>query len=146
MATQFQTRQLKDGELTQAKLDGGVFYSTTTSIDDTDSPYTVLDTDDILLVDSSTAAVSIFIPALANHPDGRVLTIKDAGGLAGTNMISISMAGSEGSFMVGWEPSQADLVDGRLLRGLSSDGASVTLLKTSTQWVHLDSVGTISSD
>ncbi len=64
------------------------------SIDDTDSPYTVASDDDVILVDTSAGAVTINLGAVASN-SGRRLQIKDTGGNAATNNITIDPDGSE---------------------------------------------------
>lgn len=64
---------------------------TVTPLDDTDSPYTVLGTDEYLSCDVSGGTLTI---ELENAPStGRVVKIKDAGGDAATNNISVTTAG-----------------------------------------------------
>jgi hypothetical protein len=75
--------------------DGVVDYSESqkvsnvTSIDDGDSPYSVLSTDKTILVDCSSAAVTVTLPAASSN-SGKVLEIKDLLGDAGSNNITIS--------------------------------------------------------
>ena len=58
------------------------------------SPYTVLAADTVLLLDTSGGAVEVDLPAVASS-SGRVLTIKDEAGSAGTNAITIDPNGTE---------------------------------------------------
>lgn len=73
---------------------GGARFLKVTSIDDTDSPYTVAAGDDVILVDTTAGAVTINLGAVASN-SGRRLQIKDVGGNAGTNNITIDPNGAE---------------------------------------------------
>lgn len=77
------------GSITISANGGGVLAIT--SLNDTDSPYTVLDADEYLSCDVSSGILSIELP---NAPTtGRVIRIKDSGGDANTNNISVTTAG-----------------------------------------------------
>ncbi len=65
------------------------------SKDDGDSPYSVVASDYIIGVDTSGGAVEIDLQAAATAGTGRMLIIKDVGGAAGTNNITIDPNGSE---------------------------------------------------
>jgi hypothetical protein len=58
------------------------------------SPYTVLAADKFLLVDTSGGAVEVDLPAVASS-SGRTLVVKDEGGAAATNAITIDPNGAE---------------------------------------------------
>ncbi|MBU2559237.1 MAG: hypothetical protein KJ578_15780 [Bacteroidetes bacterium] len=70
-------------------------YQTRTSIDDTDSPYSLLVATDVLLVDSSGGPVTVNLPAIAGVDAGKRFTIVDYGGNAGANAITVDGAGAE---------------------------------------------------
>ncbi|MFP3859268.1 MAG: hypothetical protein ACLFUW_00450 [Bacteroidales bacterium] len=62
-----------------------------TSLDDTDSPYTVLSGDEYLSCDVSGGTLTIEMP---NSPStGRVITVKDSGGDASSNNITVTTVG-----------------------------------------------------
>ncbi len=62
-----------------------------TSIDDTDSPYVVLDTDEFISCDSTSGVIQINLP---NAPaTGRVIAIKDAVGQAAAFNITVTTVG-----------------------------------------------------
>lgn len=64
---------------------------TVTSLDDTDSPYTVLGTDEYLSCDVIGGTLTIELP---NAPTtGRVIRVKDLGGDAATNNITVTTVG-----------------------------------------------------
>jgi hypothetical protein len=65
---------------------GSIVNETITSIDDSDSPYTVLATDRTILADSTSGAITINLPAAASNT-GRVLKIKKTN--AGGNLVTI---------------------------------------------------------
>ena len=69
---------------------GAGVYSITT-INNTNSPYTVLSTDEVIECDSSAGAISILLP---NAPStGRIIIIKDYTGGAATNNVTITTVG-----------------------------------------------------
>lgn len=62
-----------------------------TAIDNTDSPYTVLTTDQYISVDSSTDVVTLELP---NAPDtGKVYVVKDSNGSSASNNITVTTVG-----------------------------------------------------
>ena len=69
---------------------GTVAYSGSITI----SPYAVVATDYILGIDTSAGALEVDLPA-ASGKAGRMLVIKDVGGSAGTNNITVDPNGSE---------------------------------------------------
>ena len=94
-----------------------------TSISNTDSPYTVLATDDIIVVDCSGGVVTVNLPAVTATP--KRLEIKDATGNSGANNITVNRNGS-------------DTIDGGTSSTLSTNYASLTLCSDgSSQWMIL---------
>ena len=77
------------GTITIAANGGGELNIT--SLDDTDSPYTVLSTDEYLSCDVSSGTLTIDLPDAPTT--GRVVRIKDSTGNAATNNISVTTAG-----------------------------------------------------
>ena len=65
------------------------------SKDDGDSPYSVVASDYIIGVDTSSGVVEIDLQAASSAGAGRMLIIKDVGGSAGANNITIDPNGSE---------------------------------------------------
>ena len=84
------------------------------------TPYTVLSSDEILLVDSSSAAITVNLPAAADN-DKRRLTIKDAGGQAGTNNITV-------------DPNGAETIDGETTYLLDTNYESIDVVCDGTGW------------
>ncbi len=70
-------------------------FVSSTAIDDTDSPYTVLATDTVIDVDTSSGAVTVNLPAVAIANKGRNITVRDINGNAGTNNITIARNGTD---------------------------------------------------
>ena len=62
------------------------------------SPYTVLSTDTYILVDTTAGGVELDLPAVASS-SGRTIVVKDEGGVAATNNITI-------------DPNAAETIDG----------------------------------
>lgn len=93
----------------------------TTAIDDTDSPYTVLDADRVILVDCSGGAVTLDLPAAATAT-GRVIAVKDSSGDAATNNITIDGNASE-------------TIDGSATYVFSSNYLAAAFLSTGTEWL-----------
>jgi len=77
------------GSITIAANGGGSLDIT--AIDNTDSPYTVLSTDEYLSCDVSGGILTIELPDAPST--GRVIRIKDSGGDAATNNISVTTVG-----------------------------------------------------
>ena len=82
------------------------------------SPYTVLATDEILLV--TLAAAVINLPAIADHNTGRV-TVKDATGLASSQNITVNASAGE-------------TIDGLATRKLVNNFQSFQLVGSGTNW------------
>jgi hypothetical protein len=72
----------------------GAILPTITSINNTNSPYTILSSDNVILVDTSTASVTITLPDTSSFTGSRKYTIKDIGN-ASTNSITINRSGSD---------------------------------------------------
>jgi len=77
------------GSITIAANGGGELAIT--SLDDTDSPYTVLSTDEYLSCDVSGGTLTVDLPDAPTT--GRVIRIKDSGRDAATNNISVTTVG-----------------------------------------------------
>lgn len=78
-----------NGGTTTIKIAASAGAATPTAIDDHDSPYAVLLTDSVLLVDTSEGAVTVTV-VLAT---GRSIEVRDAAGTAAMNPITISAPG-----------------------------------------------------
>tara|TARA_R100000808_G_C2113053_1_gene126558 strand:+ start:201 stop:689 length:489 start_codon:yes stop_codon:yes gene_type:complete len=100
------------------QIKGGVSYKLT-SVTNSESPYTVVMTDHVLLVNSSGGAVTINLPP-TNEIPGRELIIKDAGSSAASNNITINCNGSDG--MQG--QSSRDIFENKGFVQLISNGGS----------------------
>lgn len=83
--------------------------------------YTVLSTDYIIGVNTTSTTASITLPAVSSTTAGRLLTIKDETGNASTNAIYVSA-------------SSGDTIDGDSVFTLDSDHVSMTIYCTSTGW------------
>lgn len=94
------------------------------AIDDTDSPYTLLATTGVLLVDTQAGVVTVDLPAAATL-DGHMVTIKRMG--TGVNAITI-------------DPAAAETIDGgATLATLDAQYDVVTLVCDGTQWLIMNS-------
>lgn len=98
---------------------GGIIRNTTTV---NVATYDLLATDDILLVTYTTtgAVTSLTLPT-AQVIDGRVIVIKDAGGNAATNNITIDTEGAE-------------TIDGANTQVISTNYGSITIISDGTTW------------
>lgn len=104
---------------TSLSLDVALFHKSI-SIDDTDSPYSLQTDDYLLFVDSSTASVVVDLPT-AQCLAGRTIVIKDSGGSASVNNITVTTEGAE------------DIEFASTLT-LNADGAAVTITANSSNW------------
>ena len=86
-------------------------------------PYTVADSDYVILVEGTGTPRGINLPAKANHV-GRVLIIKDASGNASSNNIQINPSGSEN-------------IDGLGDKLMNGNKSSLTIVCGSDQWYVL---------
>ena len=91
------------------------------SIDDTDSPYTVPWGVEVVYADPTLGAITINVPVGATYGIGRRLYIKDVGGQAGVNNITLSRL-------------DADLIDGATTFLITSNYGAVTLLADNDNW------------
>lgn len=87
--------------------------------------FSVLLTDDVLLVDTSGGAATAALPDIATVPDGKTITVKDVGGAASTNKITLGRFGAE----------TIEGVAGN--QSLETDFGALTLLKSGTGWWYL---------
>jgi hypothetical protein len=84
------------------------------------SPYTVIESDYFLKVNTSSGAVTINLPA-ASGVAGRTLIIKDANRTAGTNNITI-------------DPNSSETIDGSATLVLASNNAAATIICDGSNW------------
>ena len=103
---------------TGCDVKGALAYNTTV-VTNADSPYEVDPGDHVLLVNSDAGAITINLPP-TNQRAGRELIIKDAGGDAGSNNITVSCNGSDS--LQG--ASSRDLNANKAFVQLISDGGS----------------------
>lgn len=89
-----------------------------TEIDDTDSPYTVLETDQFVIVDASAAAVTVALPASATFPNRSLVVV--AKSVAGGN-VTIN-------------PDGAETVNGASTKVLSAAYASSRITCDGSEW------------
>ena len=78
----------------QIYLSGGVRHGYI-NITDSDTPYSAVATDYIIGCDTNGGVLEIDLPAASTAGEGRVLVIKDEGGNAGSNNITIDPNGTE---------------------------------------------------
>lgn len=90
-----------------------------TEIDDTDSPYTVLDTDQYLIVDASAGAVTVALPAAASFVNRSLVVV--AKSVAGGN-VTIN-------------PDGAETVNGASTKVLSAAYAQSRLTCDGSEWL-----------
>lgn len=88
-----------------------------TAIDDTDSPYTVLDADEYIAADATSGVITVALPAAASHTD-RVLWIE---GVDVTSVITI-------------DPDGAELINGASTKTIGTAGRLVVLRCDGTGW------------
>jgi|TARA_E500000318_G_scaffold65315_1_gene60325 hypothetical protein len=106
----------------QAKVTfNGAQVGNVTSV--TSATYTIVATDYFIAANSTSNAITITMPAASSH-SGRVLKIKDVGGNADSNNITIDGNSSE-------------TIDGAASIVLESPHAGVTLLCNGTSWFVL---------
>jgi hypothetical protein len=86
-----------------------------------DSPYAVLDSDYIIGVDTTAGAVEIDLQAGATAGTGRMLIIKDVGGNAGTNNITI-------------DPNGTEKIDGQSTLVIAANSGSAIIFCDGTDW------------
>ena len=103
---------------TGCDVKGALAYNTT-AVTNADSPYEVAASDHVLLVNSDAGAITINLPP-TNQRAGRELIIKDAGGAAGSNNITVTCDGSDS--LQG--ESSRDLNANKAFVQLISDGGS----------------------
>jgi hypothetical protein len=97
-------------------------YLKKTNITNTNSPYTVVSTDNVIMCSTSGGAITINLPA-ASGQNERTIRIKDKGNAA-TNNITIDANGSE-------------TIDGALTKVINTNYGSVTLYCDGTSWFLL---------
>lgn len=96
-----------------------------TSLDNTDSPYTVLGTDYFLDCDTSAGVLTVTLPA-ATALAGRTFVIRDVGGAAAVNNITINGGGTN---LVGGGAAAATKV-------LSANYSGATVYSNGTIWAY----------
>lgn len=96
-----------------------------TAVDNGDTPYTVLGTDYFLSVDTSAGVVTVTLPA-ATGLSGRTYLIKDMGGSAGANNITI---GGGGTNLVGGGAAAAS-------KTISTNYAGARVTSNGTIWCY----------
>lgn len=88
----------------------------------TATSYTALVSDDVIAVTSTASARTISLPAIANVPIGKIYTVKDESGAAGTNNITI-------------DPNSSETIDGASTKVISSNYGSSRFYSNGTQWL-----------
>lgn len=83
------------------------------------TPYAALSTDEVLLVDASSAAVTVDLPAISTLATGKTYTVKKIDSSA--NTVTIDGDGSE-------------TIDGALTVVIASQYDSVTVFHDDTEW------------
>ena len=94
---------------------------TITSIDNTDSPYTVLAADQFIAADVATAVITVRLPNTTDT--GRVIYIKDSEGNAGTNNITLTTPGGTVT------------IDGVTSYAMNTNYQSVSVVWTGTEYL-----------
>lgn len=102
--------------LTQEQHSG---LTATKTLTNTDSPYTVLATDGILLCDCSSGAITVNLPAVATSDDGRRLDIKKIDSSA--NAVTV-------------DGNSAETIDDSTTIVLSDQYNSITIITDQTEW------------
>lgn len=88
------------------------------------TPYTVLSTDNIINVDSTLGEISIILPAASPTLAWKTYKIKDQGGMAATNNITISVTGVGGT------------IDGELTFVIANAYESTSVYNNGTAWFN----------
>ena len=85
------------GSINVSGVSANTFAKYATTLDSTGTPYTLLESDGsaLYVVDTSTAAVALTLPAATTAGGGRFFIIKDIGNTASTNNITINCAGGD---------------------------------------------------
>lgn len=91
-----------------------------TALDNTDSPYTVLSTDYYLTCDVSIGVLTVDLPDAGTA--GRVIIVKDSGGDAATNNITVTTDGG------------VDTIDGATTFVMNTDYEAANFLDNGTSW------------
>lgn len=87
-----------------------------------DSPYTLLNTTNLLQIDASAGAVTAILGLMIGYTTGKLFTVKDIGATgAGTNNITIQASGGE-------------LIDGAATYVININKKAVTFYKDGTNW------------
>jgi len=86
--------------------------------------YTPLTTDYVVGIDTTSAAATINLPAASSFEEGQLLVLKDEGGSAGTNNITVNRAGS-------------DAIDASTSITLSSNYAAISIYSNGTDKWHI---------
>ena len=86
--------------------------------------YTLLPTDQLIGVTSTGAARTITLPPLTSVPKGKCFTIKDEGGGAAANNITVDGAGAE-------------TIDGAATKVLATNYESVTIYSSGAAWFSI---------
>lgn len=111
-AAQVKSYILPDFGLAKSKLAESATYLGVTSIDDDDSPYTVLAADDVIVCDTSSGAITITPPSAASFPGREIKFIKKT-----SNFTAVTITG---------------------VTGLHTAGESVTLASDGSSWIEID--------
>ena len=88
----------------------------------TDVDATIAITDSIVDVDTSTAAVTLSLPAVADVPAGWEFRVRDVGGSVSTNNITVDPDGSE-------------TIDGSATLAISTNNQIRVIYSTGTAWL-----------
>jgi len=105
----------------------------TVNVDNTASPYTIPTGMELVNVDCSSGAVDVTLPALATVGDGYVLGVRDDGGNAATNSVTVSGAGS-------------DTIDGYADLVLQTDRDFVVLKSVAGVWSIVTSLNNVTDN
>ena len=95
-----------------------VFFSKTSTFT-ADAKY------DVYGVNSSGGAVTVNLPAVATVPAGKTYTIKDTGGQASSNNITLDASGDQ-------------RIDGQTTFVISTNGGAVTIINDGAAWSVLN--------
>jgi len=81
-------------KINKTQIRDNIYYSDVVFIDNTDSPYSVLSNTNTIHIDTTTAIVTVDLPAISASNAGRRITLRDKGGNATTNNITLDAAGA----------------------------------------------------
>lgn len=110
------------GSFTKVDTTGGSSTLTVTSIDNTDSPFSLATSTDVLLVDASSGAIIVNFPTSSASGSGKTYFVKKTD--SSVNAITLNRAGS-------------DTLEGETSQVISQEGTSIEFLADGSTAYHI---------